>query len=462
MKLRLRRHPRRRRRGTVIVIMVIFMIPLLAIMAISLDGGLLMGERRRAQAAADASAYAAAGSLYRNYQTNHGSDPSNTAKNLALAIASGNGYANDGTSSTVTVNIPPLSGSFQGQNGYAEVVVAYNAQKCFSAIWGSGTMPATARTVARGKTRYNFGVILLNPTMSAALSGTGSARLNVPNGKIAVDSNSGQAAKFTGSAGATGNPTNITGGISGGTMVGPVNTGVPPTPDPLTGLAAPDMNTLTVQRTSQLSISTGQTMTISPGVYTGGISMSGGSLTLQPGIYYINGGGITTNSSASISGSGVFIYNGGSTVGSIKLTGSSSFNITPMTSGTWAGISIFQQRSSTTSMILTGSGGINITGGIYAASAPTTLSGSTSTNVTGSFLIADSALLTGSSSINVGTGAATGLRDLRIVERGLEHSDCTVQSRDRPHLASGHGFDASSVQEATAQLIARAPSGCAR
>ena len=173
---------------------------------------------------------------------------------------------------------------------------------------------------------------------------------------------------------------------------------------------------MTVQQTSKLSITTGQTMTIYPGVYTGGISMSGGSLTMMPGIYYINGGGITTNSSASITGSGVMIYNGGSTVGSIKLTGSSSINLTPPTSGTYAGIAIFQDRTSTAAFTLTGSGGINITGGIYVPKAPTSLTGSTSTNVTGSFLIADSAILTGTSAINVGTNAGGGNRDLLIVE----------------------------------------------
>src|SRR5262245_22351435 len=97
MTLRLRRDRRRCRRGTIIVILAIFMVPLVAILAIGLDGGLLMGERRRAQAAADASAYAAAGLLYKNYQTNRGLDPSNTSKNIAIAIASGNGYTNDGT-----------------------------------------------------------------------------------------------------------------------------------------------------------------------------------------------------------------------------------------------------------------------------------------------------------------------------------------------------------------------------
>jgi hypothetical protein len=118
--------------------------------------------------------------------------------------------------------------------------------------------------------------------------------------------------------------------------------------------------------------------------------MSGGSLMMIPGTYYIDGGGITTNSSASITGAGVFIYNGGSSVGSIKLTGSSSVILSPPPSGTYAGMSIFQDRTSTAALSLTGSGGIQITGGIYAAKAASTLTGSSSTTIDGSFLIVDS------------------------------------------------------------------------
>jgi hypothetical protein len=413
----LKRHARQKRRhGTIVVMLTVFMVPIVAVMAIVLDGGLLMGERRHGQATADASAYAAAGLLYKNYPSDKGLDPTNSSKNLALAIAAGNGYANDGTTSTVTVNIPPKTGSFKGVSGYAEVLVSYKLPKCFSSVWGLGTMTAGARTVARGKVKYNFGVILLDPSMSGAMSGTGSARLNVPNGTIAVDSSSSSAANFSGSAGATAQTINITGGSSGGSFVGTVVTGASPTPDPLTSLPAPNMSTMTVQQTSQLVISTGQTMTINPGVYTGGISMSGGSLTMMPGIYYINGGGIATNGSASITGSGVMIYNGGSTVGSIALTGSTSINLTPPSSGTYAGISIFQARTATAALSLTGTGGTNVTGGIYAAAAQLNLTGSSSTNVTGSFLVGDHAILTGSSAINVGTNSSGGSRDTRIVE----------------------------------------------
>jgi hypothetical protein len=48
--------------------------------------------------------------------------------------------------------------------------------------------------------------------------------------------------------------------------------------------------------------------TLQPGVYAGGINLSGGSYTMAPGIYVLDGGGLTLSGSASLTGSGVFIY----------------------------------------------------------------------------------------------------------------------------------------------------------
>src|SRR3954466_7909531 len=111
------------RRGTIAALSAVLMIPLLGIMAVALEGGLLMSQKRRVQATADAAALAAADSLFRNYPTSKGVDQSGQAKQAALALARDNGYTNDGTNSTVTVNIPPTSGYFVTKPGYAEVIV---------------------------------------------------------------------------------------------------------------------------------------------------------------------------------------------------------------------------------------------------------------------------------------------------------------------------------------------------
>src|SRR5207245_6789505 len=120
------------------------------VLASTLDGGLLLNESRHAQVVADAAAIAAAADLFENSAINGGTDPSGTALASALATAKANGYANDGVTSIVTVNIPPQSGDYVGKNFFAEVIVQYNMTRGFSAIWGKGTLPVTARAVASG------------------------------------------------------------------------------------------------------------------------------------------------------------------------------------------------------------------------------------------------------------------------------------------------------------------------
>jgi uncharacterized membrane protein len=139
----------------VAVFVAICLTVLLAVLAIALDGGMLLSERRHAQAVADAAARAAAADLYLGKSVG-------TAQQSALRTAAANGYANDGTISIITPNltdannnplhgiwIPPISGDYVGNSSCAEVVVQWNQYRCFSSIFGSGLIPVRARAVAR-------------------------------------------------------------------------------------------------------------------------------------------------------------------------------------------------------------------------------------------------------------------------------------------------------------------------
>src|SRR5262249_39412064 len=137
--------PAPRRRGTVAIMVAVTLVLLISFLAIALDGGLLLHNRRVAPAAAPAAALAAADSLYLNYQTGAGSDVGNQAQNAALAVAAANGFGNDRSSTSVDVYIPPQSGFAANKAGYAEVVVKYNQPRGFSNILGTGPLPVTAR-----------------------------------------------------------------------------------------------------------------------------------------------------------------------------------------------------------------------------------------------------------------------------------------------------------------------------
>src|SRR5947199_6477864 len=135
------------RRANVVVLMAFCITILVGVAAIAIDGGAIMDDVQKVQAAADASALAAAEQLYALWQTGNGLDVGSNAKNAALALAATNGYNNDGTNSQITPNafttglsgqgqgiggatsvqhgifIPPITGDHVGQNGYVEVVI---------------------------------------------------------------------------------------------------------------------------------------------------------------------------------------------------------------------------------------------------------------------------------------------------------------------------------------------------
>jgi uncharacterized membrane protein len=146
----------RSQRGMVAVQVALCMTAVLGVVALLVDGGLVFTERRHAQATADAAALAAASDLYANWNSNGGTDPNGTAKTSALNVASTNGYANNGKTSKVRINISPADYS-GGPNagkalpaGYAEVTVTWYQTRGLSSIWGTATIPISARAVARG------------------------------------------------------------------------------------------------------------------------------------------------------------------------------------------------------------------------------------------------------------------------------------------------------------------------
>jgi len=368
----------KRRRGTVAVLVALSLTAVVGVAAIAMDGGLLQDESRRAQAAADAAALAAAIDLYNNYQTNAGLDPKPyTGSASALSNAAANGYANDGTRSIVTVNIPPLSGPYAGKASYVEVIIQYNTPRGFSNILGSGDIPVKARAVARGAwVPFADGVIILDPTDPNTLTANGGGAMTVTGANVIVDSSDYAAGGTVGNSSFIA-PNFYFSGTPGytGTFTGNIVSGAAPTPDPLAYLPEPDPAALTLEYSKNNGLhdsgNGNKTDVLNPGVFIGGIQVTGGAnLFMNPGIYYMEGGGFTFSGTGSLTANGVMIYNDPLvSTDSIKITGSGSISITPPTTGIYAGISIFQDRTSTVGLTISGNGNMNITGTLYAAAA---------------------------------------------------------------------------------------------
>jgi hypothetical protein len=432
----------RSRRGNVVALVALSIVGVLGVVAIVIDGGILMSDRRGAQRAADCAALAAAIDMFTNQNANAGTDPSGTAKQSALTTAAANGFPNDGVNATVTVNIPPQSGVAAGKPYCAEVLITYYQTRFFSNIFGSGKLPVTARGVARGKyTAANPGILILDPTDNNTLDVTASGNVTVTNGgSIDVDSKSPNGgATCTNSGNIVADTINLSDNTynhsNTGTLIGTVNYDVPPTPDPLAALpeparpAYPTLPETTLQilgssySTSQgVNYSGNQTIQLYPGYYEG-IQLTGaGSVVLNPnpdgspGIYYLGSHGLSITNQGSMTANNVMLYSNGT--GNISLTGSGSLTMSPPTSGTYQGISLFQERSSNKQISITAQGNMNMTGTFYAAAAKATITGQGGyNNPIGSQWIAWQLAVTGSGSFTVDyNGQGTPVRSIGLIE----------------------------------------------
>jgi hypothetical protein len=393
----------RNRKGIVVPLVAVCLTIILSFVAIAIDGGLLMDRYQAVQAAADAAALAAANDLYYNYQANQGLDPSGTAKDAAVASATANGFPN------ATVNIPPQSGPYAGLAGYAEVIINYNQRRYFSNIFGHADIPISARAVAQGRwTAALNGILVLNPTLPGSATVTGGGTATLLGAPFIIDSNAPNAGTATGNGTVTATEFDIVGqpGVNGGHWNGPINSGIQPVPDPLAYLPEPDPNTMPIQSKNHTHIAGQKTTTLNPGVYVGGIDVSGqGLLVMNPGIYYMQGGGFTFTGNGGLTALGVMIVNAPqSTSDTISISGSTTgvIQMTPPTTGMYAGMTIWQSRSSTNTVSITGNGNFTIAGTFYAQHGQLNVTGNGNNNVVGSQYISDTLVVNGNGTFNIG------------------------------------------------------------
>jgi Flp pilus assembly protein TadG len=389
--------PSCRRTGTVTAVVAICMPVLIGVTALGLDGSLIYLQRRQAQSIADGAAMAGAYQLYLSSSNTSG------AATAATSFASTRGATN------TTVSTPPTSGVFAGKSNYIEVTLSITHPRMFSGLWGSGTMTATATSIARGGGTQPYStssVILLDSSTSGSLTVAGGSQLN---SSAAIQVNSSSTTAVNVNNGAQINASlNIVGGdtVTGGSQInGTVTKGVSTVSDPLASVPAPGVPTAT---STPLSNYQGWgSFTMQPGLYSGNVSLgNGGTFTMQPGLYYIQGGSFTVANGATLTGSGVTIYvdNGG---GSISFQGGTSTTLTPQTSGTYAGMVYFQNRSSSVAPQFGNGSSVSMKGTFYAAGAPLTFNGGTSYSQLSSQVVVKDINISNGSQINVPYSSST-------------------------------------------------------
>jgi hypothetical protein len=416
----------RRRPGITAPTLAISLIAIFGVMAVAIDGGLMLADRHRVEAAADAAALAAAIDLFQNWQTNKGVDANGTAAASAQATAKDNGFADGVNSVSVTVNIPPQSGAYQAQPGYAEVIITMQEQRFFSNVLGSGTIQLAGRAVARGTMAgKNNGIIILDPKSSNALTTTNTANITVTNGNIIVDSSDAKGATISNSGNIsavemdfTGNPGYFSSGT--GQFIGKILSNQAPTPDPLANLPpppqmAPNFSNINISALPKIgsgvpgwpSPGDPNGWTLPAGTYNNGLhisdNISSHTYTLQSGMFCFKGGGLSLSGNAAIKSApdGVLLYfNSG---GALNISAGGPVTLSPLQYGPYANITIYQDRSNTSQDSITGqsTGSLNITGTVYTPAAQFTLTGAGANYAIGSQYIVYDLVVTGSGTFNV-------------------------------------------------------------
>jgi phosphodiesterase/alkaline phosphatase D-like protein len=258
----------------------------------------------------------------------------------------------------------------------------------------------SADTSSTATIKDNIGILLLDAHGKGALSASGNGSVNVTGGgAIVVDSRSAEAATVSGKAQVRAADLDATGtaATGHGAFAGSIDNNEAPVADPLASLSAPPVPS-TVRSTSTLTVTSDTTL--QPGLYIGGIKISGHAhVVLEPGIYYLRGGGFTVSGHATVTddGQGVLLYNAparssdGISIGGqarVSLSGLSaaqlaSLGLTGPQDAGYQGLAIFQDRSATAALSLGGQASLSITGTVYAASATVQVTGGSSLSLMG-------------------------------------------------------------------------------
>jgi hypothetical protein len=269
----------------------------------------------------------------------------------------------------------------------------------------------------------DIGILLLRPTGAGAFQNSAAAFALV-NKPLIVNSDDPAAYQQNSLLSLNVGRIDVTGGVSNASLLTVstrLRTRVRPTLDPLAFLPVPDAATAPVRSNGPLTLN-GLLATLQPGVYRGGIHVTGlTTVVMNPGVYILEGGGFQVSGAATVTGLGVVVYNstGGHAPGPIRVSGLGKVVLTAPTSGPYQGINFFQHRGLTLPVEITGSGLTTITGTVYAPKAAVTLTGTAAVglDILGGAFVAESMTVRGVGAVTVNLGRNTPrVPDVRVVE----------------------------------------------
>ena len=425
--------PSSARPAKILVLFALLLVPLLGLVGLTVDGGLLMVAYRKTQNAADAAATAAAMDLLKG-QTS------------TIARATATTYVqtyNNMASANVAVNIPPATGPNSGTSTYAEAIISYPYSTSFIQLLGVNQgQTVTAHAVAGyhlSTPAEGLMTLAQSPGGGKGISVSGGAILSVDGPIVDNATDSHQALNVSGGSAVYATKVSVSGGSNsnavynypsgGGTSPLIAGTGINYS-DPLANLGLPTTsngvvntyygwsgsNLQTFGSAQDVTINPGQTVTLQPGIYQSITVQGGGTATFQSGVYVLAGGGLTISGSSTVSNTtgGVMFYNTATNYNAstgadgsnpsfsdITISGGSAFNLTGLRSASspFNGMLVFQDRSNSQTLTLSGGSTTQIGGTIYAPIANVTVSGGSTFN--SQFIIGSLTVSGGSSRVDI-------------------------------------------------------------
>lgn len=364
-------------RGQALILIAIALGGLLLGIGLALDTGQLFVARRAAQTAADAGAWAGAAVLYAGGSAAQ-------ARTAATTDATLNGYT-DGGFITLTTASPPTSGTFSGDPGYIEVTITEQVLTRFLFGASGGRTPITVRAVA-GLARSGSGqaLIVTRPSGNTTFQLSSGTRFTITGGGTNTNTTSANAIQIAGGgAFLTATFHRFTGGVQAADaarMSPAPTTGVAAAADPFVSLAGPTTTGVPTYAGQNI---TNATVTLSPGIYTGLVTVGNlGIARLNAGKYIFRAGLTTTGTGSLIlaGAGGVLLYNAnanypavGGACGSLSLAGSGTMTISAGATGSYAGMLVFQDRSCAGAVGITVRTGTSLSGTLYVPAATLTI-----------------------------------------------------------------------------------------
>jgi Flp pilus assembly protein TadG len=363
--------------GSILPMAAILMPIVLGMTGFGVDVGMWLMNKRDMQSAADAAALAAAWEVVRGYEDQSvegltlaglGTENYQTyPEYAALKEAIRNGYNPELGGLTISVNEDSTEVTVsieQDENSFFSPLV-FNRDISTLVSATAGLSPQTG----------DFCLLALDESANGAVTAVGTVDIDAQGCGIAVNSDSNRALDLTGSVVVDIADLSITGDmdVSGSVTLDydTLDTGATRVPDPYEDLEVPSYSGCDE---TNFSINGGGAM--SPGVYCGGVSISGsGSVTMDPGVYIMDCGNFDVTGGGDLIGVGVSIVltcSTGDDYGNMDISSSRDIQLSaPDVDEEMAGVTIYKDRDAPSTAqcnMVVGTSEVIIDGAVYIPS----------------------------------------------------------------------------------------------